>query len=151
MGNLYIGFKGVNNASFQLVSLFKGEKLFLTNSFPGLARDIGSVSDAYSAIFLFGIDGTLTNTVRIERCAEQQRQRLSSVLPLEQIAAELQAHGITSTISDEPTHYLCNDAYFKLLAKNERKVVLIHIPSINNTNADFFNGMINSIEKRGAL
>ena len=37
---LYVGFKGKNNTSFQLVSALDGERLFLTNSFSGIERDI---------------------------------------------------------------------------------------------------------------
>ena len=145
---LYVGFKGINNASYQLVSQFNGEKLFLTNSFPGLTRDIEKLTDVYSSVYLFGIDKMLTDTVRIESCAEHCGKRLFSALPLEEITAALHAHGIKSILSSKPTHYLCNDAYFKLLERNNCKVVLIHIPSIRNTNHTLFNGIINSVEKR---
>ena len=37
MNTLYVGFKGENNASYKLVSQLNGNKLFLTNSFAGLA------------------------------------------------------------------------------------------------------------------
>lgn len=46
---LYTGFKGKNNSSYQLVSNISGEKLFLTNSFEGLKKDIVNVVAPLSA------------------------------------------------------------------------------------------------------
>ena len=45
MSNLYTAFKGFHNTSFQLVSQLCGDKLFLTNSFQGLEKEILSLKD----------------------------------------------------------------------------------------------------------
>lgn len=37
---LFTGFKGKNNSSYKIVSQSNGEKLYLTNSFQGLQKDI---------------------------------------------------------------------------------------------------------------
>ncbi len=42
--------------------------------------------------------------------------------------------GIASTISTDPTQYLCNEAYWWLLEKYKGKAVLIHIPTIKYYN-----------------
>ena len=67
---LYTCFKGKNNASFQLVSEICGDKLYLTNSFDGLKRDIANQSKEYAFVIMFGIDKNLKNRIRIERVAE---------------------------------------------------------------------------------
>ena len=67
---LYTCFKGKNNASFQLLSEICGDKLYLTNSFDGLKRDIANLSEEYDFVIMFGIDKNLKNVVRIERVAE---------------------------------------------------------------------------------
>ena len=136
----------MNNTSYQLVSQFRGEKLFLTNSLSGLSRDIEKLSTTYSSVFLFGVDKTLVNSVRIEHCAEYCDRFLSSTLPVDQIASNLRSQGLTYAISDNPTHYLCNDAYFRLLDRNNCKVILIHIPSIKNMNQTLLVKIIDSIE-----
>ena len=128
---LYIGFKGKNNASCILAKSISANSFLLTNSFEGLKRDIDSLSCAYDSVILFGIDKNLTDTVRIEKVAEKDT-RYCSELNLEYLSAQLDAVGISNYLSDKPTHYLCNDAYWYLLRKFNGKAVLIHIPSIKN-------------------
>ena len=132
MNTLYVGFKGKNNASYKLVSQLNGDKLFLTNSFDGLARDIQKIGFEYSAVYMFGIDKSLTDSVRIERRAEQNGCFLTSNLLLEDIAEKLRANGVKSRISNNPTKYLCNDAYYRMLERANGNAVFIHIPSGKN-------------------
>lgn len=68
MSNLYTAFKGFHNTSFQLVSQLCGDKLFLTNSFQGLEKEILSLGTDYDAIYMFGTDINLKNSIRIETC-----------------------------------------------------------------------------------
>ena len=130
---LHIGFKGKNNASCILVKSISANSYLLTNSFDGLKRDIDSLSCSYDSVILWGIDKNLTDTVRIERIAEKNA-KYCSVLNLENISAQLDAVGISNYVSDKPTHYLCNAAYWYLLCKFKGNAVLIHIPSIKNIN-----------------
>ena len=51
---LYTGFKGKNNSSYQLLSKISGERIFLTNSFDGLKKDIMNVTDQYDLVVMFG-------------------------------------------------------------------------------------------------
>ncbi len=69
MDRLYVGFKGKGNSSNKIVSSIIGEKLFLTNSFDGLKRDIENISKSYESIYMFGLDKSLKGTVRIESAA----------------------------------------------------------------------------------
>lgn len=137
---LYIGFKGKNNASCILVKAISEDSYLLTNSFAGLKRDIELLGSSYDYVILFGIDKRLVNTVRIEKVAEKETKEFSS-LNLENISAQLDVVGISNYLSDKPTHYLCNDAYWHLLRKFNGNVVLIHIPSIKNMNEKFIEGL----------
>lgn len=137
---IYIGFKGKNNASCILVKSISADSYLLTNSFEGLKRDIESLSCSYDSVILFGIDKTLTDKVRIEKVAELDTKHYS-VLNLENMSKQLEAVGISNYLSDKPTHYLCNAAYWYLLRKFNGKAVLIHIPSIKSFNIQLIDNL----------
>lgn len=129
---LYIGFKGKNNSSSILVNSLSSQGCLLTNSFAGLKKEIDNLSGDYDAVYLFGVDKTLTDSFRIEQCADRENIRLTTALDLKVISERLSAAGIKSTLSDNPTHFLCNEAYWYLLEKYRGRAVLIHIPTIKN-------------------
>mgnify|MGYP000478572367 CR=1 FL=1 len=58
------------------MSRFQGDKIFLTNSFSGLHREISGLSADYDLIFMFGLDKRLRESVRIEGRAELDGQTL---------------------------------------------------------------------------
>ena len=129
---LYIGFKGKNNSSSILVNSLSSQGCLLTNSFAGLKKDIDNLSADYDEVYLFGVDKTLTDSFRIERSAERENTRLTTALDIKAVSERLSAAGIKSTLSDNPTHFLCNEAYWYLLEKYRGRAVLIHIPTIKN-------------------
>lgn len=133
---LYIGFKGKNNASCILVQAISDNNYLLTNSFSGLKKDIELLDDSYDYIIMFGIDKDLTRSVRIEQVAEKE-DRAFSVLDLDDISNRLNAVGVANYVSNKPTHYLCNEAYWFILKKFSGKAVFIHIPSIKSINESF--------------
>ena len=49
--------------------------------------------------------------------------------------------GISYTVSDKPTRYLCNAAYYHMLKKNPN-AVLIHIPSLKGMSIELMNKLI---------
>lgn len=51
-----------------------------------------------------------------------------------------------SSISGRPTHYLCNEAYFYMLAKMKGKAVFIHVPSLKNMSDELFAKITKVIE-----
>ncbi len=138
---LYIGFKGKNNASSTLVEYLSERPCLLTNSLPGVNRDIECLSDNYDSVLMFGVDKNLKNTVRIERVAEREGIQLCSDLDLEGISKRLEAAGVMNYISDTPTQYLCNEAYWFSLQKYKGKAVFIHIPTTKNIDDSFFEKM----------
>ena len=115
---LYTGFKGRHNSSCRLMDLFEGEKLLLTNSFAGLKIDIESITAVYNAVFMFGLDKNLSDSVRIEKYAEKAARKA------------FEAEGIKCTVSENTSQYLCNEAYFFMLEKTGGKALFFHIPPI---------------------
>ena len=133
----FVGFKGKNNSSGILAESISSEHLLLTNSFAGLKRDIDSVSGEYDRIVMFGVDKNLTSNVRIEKTASLNGEKRISRLNLKKISDTLNSVGIRSVISDNPTAYLCNEAYWHLLDKYSGRAVLIHIPTIKYADVAF--------------
>ena len=80
---LLTGFKGINNSSRMLVEKLSSEIILLTNSFAGLKRDIDSISEDYDCVIMFGVDKSLTSTVRIEKCARKEGEVIDSINKLE--------------------------------------------------------------------
>ena len=138
---LYIGFKGKSNASSTLVERLSEFPYLLTNSFGGVKRDIEYLADYYNSVLMFGVDKNLKNSVRIERVAEREGIRLYSELDLEDISKRLTTAGVRNSISDTPTHYLCNEAYWFSLQKYKGKAVFIHIPTAKNADGCFLEKM----------
>ena len=75
MNTIYVCFKGKNNASFILAKSLSKDPYLLTNSFDGLKRDIENLSGELDRVFLFGVDKTLTDSIRIEKTAEKNGLR----------------------------------------------------------------------------
>ena len=131
MENIFIGFKGTHNASFRLVQALSGNPYFLTNSFAGLKKDMDALGDSYGCAIMFGCDKNLKDAVRIEKTAQCENGiKLHSFLDVERISESLTAEGVKNIISDNPTQYLCNTAYWYALRKFDGKAVLIHMPTM---------------------
>lgn len=143
---LYIGFKGKNNASSTLAGRLSEKPCLLTNSFGGLKRDIEYLADDYDYVLMFGVDKNLKNSVRVESVAEREGIRLFSDLDLDDISKHLNAAGVMNYISNAPTHYLCNEAYWFALRKYKGKVAFIHIPTNKKINDTFFEKMKEALE-----
>lgn len=135
---LYTGFKGKNNSSHKFVEGLKGEKLFLTNSFTGLKKDIENIDKHYDVVYMFGLDTTLKDNMRIEKCAEVNNKMLHTVINLSSITKRLDKQLIKYSISEQPAHFLCNEAYYYMLLKMNCKSVFIHIPPLKYLSEDFF-------------
>ena len=134
---LLIGFKGKNNLSGVIVKELGRGYCLLTNSFSGVKKDIDAVDAVYDRVVLFGVDKNLTGMVRIERTAEKDGIRYSSVLDPDRIAEGFREAGLEAKISETPTAYLCNEAYWHLLRKFSGRAVLIHIPTMKNADEYF--------------
>lgn len=140
---LYAGFKGKNNSSYQLVSKISGPKLFLTNSFDGLKKDILSITDRYDLVIMLGLDTSLKDMVRLESVAALESMIETTGIDCDAICRRLVASGIHCAVSEIPTKYLCNAAYYHMLQKVSGKAVFIHIPSLKNMSE----GMVEKVVK----
>ena len=138
---MLIGFKGKNNLSGELVKALGQEYCLLTNSFGGLKKDIDSIGTGYDRVMLFGVDKTLIDMVRIESIAEKDGIRFSSALELNRMAEAFSKAGLETKVSEIPTAYLCNEAYWHLLRKFSGRAVLIHIPTLKNAD-EFFTAKV---------
>lgn len=127
---LFVGFKGKNNASGKLAAVISSEHLLLTNSFEGLKKDIDSAGEEYDRVILFGVDKTLTSSVRIEKSAAKDDKKIYSELDLSDLIGSIKAVEIEAEISDDPKNSLCNEAYWQALTKYAGRAVFIHIPTI---------------------
>lgn len=142
---LYTGFKGKNNSSCQLLSKISGEKLFLTNSFEGLRNDIGNIADQYDLVVMFGLDTKLMDVVRIERVAEYDGVAITTKIDCEAICKHMEENDIRCVVSEMPTKYLCNAAYYHMLYKTAGNTVLIHIPSSKNMSEHMMEKIVKSM------
>ena len=138
---LLTGFKGKNNSSRIVAEHLSPDHLLLTNSFAGLRKDISSIEKEYGQAVMFGVDKTLTSTVRIEKLASLDSCKAASVLDLAKISACLKDAGIEAVISDKATRYLCNEAYWHVLEKFSGRAVFIHIPTIKYVDESFMDKM----------
>lgn len=138
---LFVGFKGKNNASSMLAEQLSPNPLLLTNSFSGIRRDIDSICNEYDCLVMFGIDKTLINSVRIERIASLNGIKKVSNLDLQRLKENLTVKGVPAEISEIPTAYLCNEAYWRVLDKFSGRAVFIHIPTMKNEDEGFVDRM----------
>lgn len=138
---LLTGFKGKNNSSSILVQSISENYRLLTNSFEGLKKDIEEIDEGFDFLIMFGCDKNLKDSVRIERFAEKNGEKIASALDLENISKNLAAAEINNFISDSLGHYFCNDAYWYALQKFNSRAVFIHIPTIKNIDNDFIDKM----------
>lgn len=142
---LFIGFKGKNNLSGLLAEKLGPPYHLLTNSFDGLKRDIELIDTAYDCTVLLGVDRNLTGTVKIERTAKKNNVKCSSLLNLEKTAEAFEKAGVPAKISDTPTSWLCNEAYWHLLGKFNGRAVLIHIPTMKGADSLFIRNAIQAL------
>lgn len=144
---LYTGFKGKNNSSYQLLSKISGERIFLTNSFDGLKKDIMNVTDQYDLVVMFGLDTSLKDTVRIDSVAELEGIERVTNIDCDKICRCLTANEVRCIVSNIPTQYLCNAAYFHMLQKVSGKALFIHVPSTKNMSEKLTGEIVKCMEE----
>lgn len=141
MNILFTAFKGIHNTSFQLIDQLGANSVLLTNSYQGLEKDISSIDSNYSTVYMFGVDKTLVDKIRIETCANYNEETVYTDFDILYIEKKLSSNEIPYTVSDKPTHYLCNAAYYHMLKKIPN-TVFIHIPSLKGMSVGMMNKLI---------
>ena len=79
--------------------------------------------------------------VRLERSAEKDGVKCETCLDVKLLSESLARKGVENVISETPTQYLCNEAYWYALQKFEGKAVFIHIPTLKNIDENFISKM----------
>ncbi|MDE5546049.1 MAG: hypothetical protein K2I88_01145 [Anaeroplasmataceae bacterium] len=125
MKYVYVGFKGKNNPSFYIVSQFQ-DSFFLTNSFGGIEKDIENIKTSEDGILLFGLKPKLKNKIQIELVSKYQGQELKTKFDFSMFNRVFEE--VEVIYNTNPTNYLCNFAYYKLLEKFNGNAILIHVP-----------------------
>lgn len=134
---LYVAFKGNGNSSNKIVRNLNGDKLFLTNSYGGLKKDIDNINRTYDLVYMFGLDKNLKGSIRIDCVAQRDEVYLYSAVNVDSIAMKLNQNGIITNIGNTPSQSLCNEAYWYMLRKCSCHVIFIHVPSIRYVTEDF--------------
>ncbi len=137
MSILYVAFKGNGNSGNKIVRSLSGDKVFLTNSYSGLKKDIDNINGTYNLVYMFGLDKGLKGDVRIDCVAVRGDEYLYSDMNFNSIAAKLNKNGIVANIGNTPTNYLCNEAYWHMLRKFNCHVAFFHVPSIKYITENF--------------
>jgi len=113
----------------------------LTNSFEGVKGDIGAIEGSYDFVIMFGCDKSLKDCARLERSAEKDGVKCETCLDVKLLSETLARNGVENVISETPTQYLCNEAYWYALQKFEGKAVFVHIPTLKNIDESFISKM----------
>lgn len=137
MPALYVAFKGNGNSSNKIVRNLDGDKLFLTNSYGGLKKDIDNIHCTYDLVYMFGLDKSLKGNIRIDCVAQRDKVYLYSTVNVDSIAMKLNQNGVITNIGNTPIQSLCNDAYWYMLRRCNCHVIFIHVPSIKYVTEDF--------------
>ena len=146
MNILFTAFKGKNNSSAILLDKITGDKLYLTNSYVGLAKEINHLEQIYDVVLMFGLDKNLDNEIMIEKIAENDGDIIVTNFDTEKIKRYFEKRNIKCTVSNTSTKYLCNAAYYDMLQKNFRNVLFIHIPTLKNLGQDLFTELLGFTE-----
>ena len=142
---LFTAFKGIHNTSFQLVDQTAANYILLTNSFQGVEKDIASIGSDDSIVYMFGVDKKLIDKVRIETCATYNDETVCTDFDVYYLETMLRSVGVSYTISDKPTRFLCNAAYYYMLKKNPN-TVFIHIPSLKGMSIELMDKLIKTFD-----
>lgn len=137
MSVLYVAFKGNGNSANKIVRNLSGDKLFLTNSYSGLKKDIDNIIGTYDFVYMFGLDKRLKGNVRIDCRAQKGDVCLESDMDYGSIAMKLNKNGIIANIGNTTTQSLCNVAYWYMLRKFNCHVIFFHVPSIKYITDNF--------------
>lgn len=138
---LLTAFKGKYNTSKMLLDGAHGDqihKLLLTNSFAACEREIREAIAACRPKYVISFgQKPLVDRLCIEPVACCQGDVICSSFDISLLEASLTAYGIPYIISETPSNYLCNHAYYyglRYIAENkmDTKMIFIHVPDHRN-------------------
>ena len=145
MKTLFTAFKGIHKTSFQLVDPLGANYILLTNSFQGIEKGISSIYSDDSIVYMFGVDKTLMDKIRIEAYANYNEEMVYTKFDICTLRNRFRDGNIFYTVSYKPTHYLCNAAYYHML-KKKLNTVFIHITSLKGMRMGMMNKLVKVLE-----
>jgi hypothetical protein len=92
-----------------------------------LVEDISSFDCSFDTVFIFCVDKTLIDKIRIDLCACYIGEHISTEFDLLPLERKLKESNVSYSVSEKPTRYLCNAAYYHMLKKNPN-TIFIHVP-----------------------
>lgn len=134
---LLTAFKGKYNTSKMLLDGVDGSHIhrkLLTNSFAACEREIVEAIAAYQPehVISFG-QKPMVNSLYIEPAASNNGEIMKSTFNISALINSLSVYGIPYKVSENPSNYLCNHAYYHGLQYIEKnglntKMIFIHVP-----------------------
>ncbi|MDD4492954.1 MAG: hypothetical protein PHV32_01165 [Eubacteriales bacterium] len=129
MSVLLTAFKGIHNSSYQLIRECEKDKVYLTNSYDGIDKDIDKIDfSPYSAVIMFGLDTRLKDKIRIEPQAILDGTAYRTIYDVSKLTTVFELKGLQATVAKRATSYLCNYAYYHVLEIMNGRAIFIHIP-----------------------
>ena len=143
---LVTGFCGNDNPSNILVSnIEKGESLIFLNSFPAIDRFLSTVDlSQFQVILMFGVRNNLKTKAHFETCAALNGERLMTSVNFIKMREDFLSEGISTIVNENPTNFLCNYAYFRVLQKN-KNAIFIHLPPTKYIDLDKYKKAVKKI------
>lgn len=132
---LVTAFKGKFNTSKVIVDKLSNsfDKCYLTNSFVTSIKELSRLElEKYELIIMLGINKQLKKKIHLERYALLE-DKLETDVDLFYVNQLFNIQEIESSINEKPTRYLCNNAYYHTLLRNN-KTVFIHVPGLSKIN-----------------
>ncbi|GHV38402.1 hypothetical protein FACS189490_00270 [Clostridia bacterium] len=136
MKSAYSGFKGKNNSSNCILDGVTN-KILLTNSFVSCGKEICDFirTNRPKSLVMFG-QKPKTDRCWIEPIARVDNNILTTNIDVDAVYAFFRSNDVNCSISNSPTAFLCNFAYYMALdyVKTngfDTRVVFIHIPALS--------------------
>lgn len=138
---LLTGFKGNNNSSKILLDAINCDnvnKKLLTNTFASCEREIIDAISLLQPKFVISFGRKpVINRLYIEPIACNNDEFIRSTFDVSILEQSLAEHDLKYRLSANPSHYLCNHAYYaglNYIEKNklETKMIFIHVPDMKN-------------------
>lgn len=136
---LLTAFKGSNNSSKILLDMASGSNItknLLTNSFDACEREIVRYISECSPKYVISFGRKpVINRLYIEPIACRDDVCNNTNFDISLLKDSLTGYGVRYKVSDKPSNYLCNHAYFAGLeyikqSKSETKMIFIHTPDM---------------------
>lgn len=98
-------------------------------------------------VVMFGLDSNMKEMVRIELVAECDGAVEKNRLDCNALCRCLKESNIQCCVSEIPTRYLCNAAYYHMLRKVKGNAVFIHIPTMKNMSGIMIEKIVGCMEE----